>query len=133
MAALLSREGEAARSTRTTKKKVVVESRQSFGEVLRDLLISHGCTTSGIGNPDWAGFAQDLGDAVSYESLRKAVTSEREPGLKIMEAVAEALGIKPDIFWEYRLAQARRCFDPREVGAAEAYKNLQLWLAAQAQ
>lgn len=99
--------------------------RPSFGAVVRDLLIEQGYVT-GIGNPDWARFARELDD-VSYESLRKAVTGERDPGIKIMEAVAAVLAVAPDTFWEYRLAQAQREFDPREVGEDEAYANLLLW------
>lgn len=110
------------------KRGASVAARRSFGQIVRDLLIERGYTT-GIGNPNWSGFAQALPD-ISYESLRKAVTSERDPGVKIMESVAAALGVSPDIFWEYQLAQAQRAFDPKEVGEDEAYANLQQWLAA---
>jgi hypothetical protein len=97
-----------------------------FGAVLRDLLIERGITT-GIGNPDWGAFAGTLPD-VSYESLRKAVTGERPPGVKIMEVVASALGVDPDVFCEHQLAQVRRAFTPSEVGLEAAYANLQAWL-----
>lgn len=100
-----------------------------FGTKVRDMLIERGYVTA-IGNPNWRAFVRDL-HTVSYESLRKAVTREREPGLKIMEEVAEALEISPDLFWEYQLAQAQRAFDPQEVGEDEAYQNLQLWLKVQ--
>jgi hypothetical protein len=96
-----------------------------FGQVLRDLLLEHGYTT-GLGNPDWPRFAMEL-DGVEYESLRKAVTRERAPSVKIMTACASTLGIEPEIFWEYELAQARRAFDQREVGEDEAFANLQRW------
>jgi hypothetical protein len=97
-----------------------------FGQVLRDQLLEHGYTTA-IGNPDWSRFALEL-DGIRYESLRKAVTREREPSVKIMEACASALGVAPTIFWEYRLAQVRRGFDLREVGEDEAFANLERWL-----
>jgi hypothetical protein len=96
-----------------------------FGEVLRGLLIEHGYTT-GIGNPDWPRFALEL-DGIRYESLRKAVTRERAPSVKIMEACAKRLGVEPTIFWEYQLAHVRRAFDQREVGEDEAFANLQRW------
>ena len=102
--------------------------RVAFGEVLRDLLIEHGYTTA-IGNPDWSRLALEL-DGIQYESLRKAVTREREPSVKIMESCATTLGVEPTIFWEYQLAQARRGFDLREVGEDEAFANLQRWLTA---
>jgi hypothetical protein len=97
-----------------------------FGVVLRDLLIERGITT-GIGNPDWVAFARTLQN-VSYESLRKAVTGERPPGIKIMRSVASALGVDPDVFWEYQLAQVLRSFNPAEVGEEVAFANLQAWL-----
>jgi hypothetical protein len=100
--------------------------RVPFGQVLRDQLIERGYTTA-LGNPDWSRFALELGD-IRYESLRKAVTREREPSVKIMEACAGALGLEPTIFWEYRLEQVRRGFDLREVGEDEAFANLQRWL-----
>ena len=103
--------------------------RRSFGQVLRDELIDRGETTS-IGHADWPSFAAKL-DGVRYESLRKAVTGERDPSPKIMEACAAALGVEPTIFWEYQLAQARRSFDVRTVGAEEALANLRRWLDAQ--
>jgi hypothetical protein len=102
--------------------------RVPFGQVLRDQLIERGYTT-GIGNPDWSRFALEL-DGIRYESLRKAVTREREPSVKIMESCAGALGVDPTIFWEYQLAQVRRGFDLREVGEDEAFANLQRWLKA---
>jgi hypothetical protein len=96
-----------------------------FGHVLRDLLIERGSTT-GIGNPDWPRFALEL-DGIRYESLRKAVTRERAPSVKIMEACAKRLDVDPTIFWEYQLAQVRRTFDQREVGEDVAFANLQRW------
>lgn len=118
--------GMARRRQNPAAKGEGAARRKSFGEVLRDLLIEQGYTTS-IGNPDWPRFAQGLGD-IQYETLRKAITRERDPSLKVMEACAEALGIAPDTFWEYRLAQVQRMFDPREVGEDEAYANLQNWI-----
>lgn len=100
--------------------------RQSFGEVLRDLLIARGYVTA-IGNPNWMQFSHEL-DGIQYESLRKAITRERDPSPKIMEAVAEQLGVEPTVFWEYRLWSVQRKFDPREVGEDEAYENLRRWL-----
>ena len=43
-----------------------------FGAIVRDLLIERDFVT-GMGNPNWSGFAAQLED-VHYESLRKAVT-----------------------------------------------------------
>ena len=100
---------------------------RSFGTVVRDLLIEQDRTTP-LGNPDWAAFAKVL-PGISYESLRKAVTGERDPSPKIMETVATALDVDPGRFVEYRLWQARRRFDPAEVGSAAALRNLETWEA----
>lgn len=115
-------------ATSTGKRGGAAESRRGFGQITRDLLIDRGMVTA-IGNPDWPALAKELGD-VSYESLRKAVTAERPPSIKIMEMVAEVLGVDPNIFWEYQLAQAQRAFDPKEVGEDEAFANLQKWLGS---
>jgi hypothetical protein len=102
--------------------------KRPFGVVVRDLLIERGYTT-GMGNPNWSGFALDSG--VGYESLRKAVTGERAPGAKLMEDVASSLKVSPDTFAEYALLQAQRMFDPREVGTEQALANLEAWSAVQ--
>jgi hypothetical protein len=102
--------------------------RRPFGTVVRDLLIEKGMTT-GLGHANWRGFASSL-DGVSYETLRKAATGERWPGVKVMESVAAALEVPPSTFWEWRLAQAQQAFDPGEVGIEEANANLELWEAA---
>jgi transcriptional regulator with XRE-family HTH domain len=41
-----------------------------------------------------------------------------------MEAIAAALGVEPETFAEYRLWQARRRFEPDEVGIDQAMRNL---------
>jgi hypothetical protein len=99
-----------------------------FGAIVRDLLIERDITT-GMGSPNWSDFALMLED-VHYESLRKAVTGERWPGPKIMEAVAKALKVDPSIFPEYQLWLAQRAFDPKEVGEEEAFTNLAKWVAS---
>jgi hypothetical protein len=104
-----------------------VDGRRAFGEVVRDLLIERGYTT-GIGNPDWPRFADEL-DGVNYETLRKAVTRERAPSTRVMESVAARLDVDPGIFWEYELDRARRSFDLRHVADDEAFANLQRWRA----
>jgi hypothetical protein len=102
-------------------------STKLFGVALRDLLIEREVTTP-MGNPDWAGFAQLLPD-IQYESLRKAVTGERIPSPKIIEAVSDALSIDPTAFVEYRLQAAQRAFDPRVVSLDSALATLTQWEA----
>jgi hypothetical protein len=97
-----------------------------FGATLRSLLIEKGVTTP-MGNPDWAGFSQLL-DGVHYETLRKAVTGDRAPAKKLIEAVSDALVVPPETFVEYRMMEVQRHFDPKEVGAETALANLARWL-----
>lgn len=104
-----------------------MENVKPFGVAVRDLLIEHGFTTA-MGNPNWAAFALEL-PTLHYETLRKAVTGERPPGPKVMEEVAETLGVDPLSFQEYALVQAQRAFDPREVGTDQALANLEAWQA----
>lgn len=96
-----------------------------FGVVVRDLLIERGFVT-GLGNPNWASFAQELPE-VHYETLRKAVTGDRAPGERLMEQIAEALKVPPTVFYEYGLIEAQRQFDPKVVGNEQALANLQAW------
>ena len=104
----------------------MAEGFQPFGRVLRDLLIERDITT-GMGSPNWSAFAELL-DGVHYETLRKAVTGERQPSPQVMQAAAEALGLDPsETFTEFALWQATRDFDPREVGVEAALDNLKAW------
>jgi hypothetical protein len=102
-----------------------INTARPFGVTLRDLLLAKEVTTP-MGNPDWAGFAQLLPE-LHYETLRKAVTGERHPAPKVVEAVSDALDVPPDTFAEYRLWNTQRLFDPREVGFDTAIANLEAW------
>lgn len=95
-----------------------------FGAALRELLLELDITTP-VGNPDWAGFANRVG--VNYESLRKAVAGERVPPETLMESVARELEVSPLYFVEYRLLEARKRYDVREVGFEDALRNLERW------
>jgi hypothetical protein len=96
-----------------------------FGAVLRGLLIDANYCTR-LGNPHWTRFADDLHD-VHYETLRKAVSGERRVTRELMESCARALSVEPSVFIEYRLALARRSFDPGDVGEAAALSALEKW------
>lgn len=99
----------------------------AFGAALRTLLIDAGVVTR-MGNPDWTSLARRM-PGVNYESLRKAVVGERAPSEKIMIAAAQALGVKPTVFVEYRLLTARYALDPDHVGWPAATKALNRWEA----
>jgi hypothetical protein len=100
-----------------------INTPRPFGATLRDLLLEKDVTTP-MGNPDWAGFAQQL-PGIHYETLRKAVTGDRHPAPKVIEAVSDALSVSPETFVEYRLWVARRMLDQNEVGLDEALRNLE--------
>lgn len=107
-------------------------SRKRFGPALRDLLLSREEFQTGTGNINWAAFADSLKD-VHYETLRKSVSGERPPSASLVQTIAAALGVRPDYFVEYRLTQAQRAFDPREVGFERALANLEEWASAQSE
>lgn len=100
----------------------------AFGAALRTLLIDAGIVTR-MGNPDWTALVRKM-QGVNYESLWKAVVGDRAPSEKILIAAAQALGVKPSVFAEYRLLLARRSLDPDQVGWSAATKNLNLWEAS---
>lgn len=49
----------------------------------------------------------------------------RRPSARTMAALAEALGVAPTVFAEYRLALARHLLDERKVGLDQAITNLE--------
>lgn len=98
---------------------------QPFGTALAELLREADYTTSS-GNINWHAFSREL-DGFSYEYLRKIVAGERVASPAFIEEVSRALRVKPEHFAEYRMDQARRQFDVREVGFDQALTNLEKW------
>ncbi len=94
-----------------------------FNEALAELLREHDYTTQ-TGNVNWHAFAAEL-DGLHYETLRKVLTGQRSVTPHVMEECARVLRIKPDHFAEYRILDAQRQFDVREVGFEQALANLQ--------
>ena len=120
--------GELAYTTKGEK----MNGEKTFGIVVRDYLLAQGGDyVTGIGNPNWSRFAEDI-DGVHYETLRKAVAGERAPGVGLMESVASAMGQEPTIFFEYTVAKTRELFDPAVVGVEQAIENVNLFLEARA-
>lgn len=106
------------------------QARKPFGAALAELLRESDYTTR-TGNVNWRAFSREL-HGVHYETLRKAVSGERPVTPHIIEEVARALRVKPDYFVEYRLWQAQRAFDPREVGFERALENFEAWARSRA-
>jgi hypothetical protein len=110
---------------------------KQFGDALRDLVLAHDGSNGWLApnrNINWMLFVKDAMEprGISYETLRKAQSGERHPSLSLMEKVSEALGVRPDYFAEYRLAQALQAFDVSEVGWDKAIENLRSWNDRQA-
>jgi transcriptional regulator with XRE-family HTH domain len=108
------------------RNRETVTTDKRFRDALRDLILAEGENVTLNGNVDYPRFVERLG-GVSYETLRKALAGERKPSASLMETVASALGISPEYFVEYRLANALRSFDVGEVGWDQAVKNLHAW------
>ena len=102
--------------------------RKRFGVALRDLVLDRNdpAWLTRSGNVNWAEFAKSL-DGIHYETLRKALSREREVSALVMEGVAKALGVEPSYFVEYELLRAQNDFDPAKVGYDEAVANLERW------
>jgi hypothetical protein len=93
-----------------------------FSRVLLDLVVENGYTRKN-GSPDWVQFVSAVPN-VSYETLRKALAKERDVSEQLMRRVAHTLSVEPTVFTEYRLIQARRELDPRQVGWPRAIQAL---------
>jgi hypothetical protein len=106
----------------------MTSSPHEFGRVLAELLISTGYVRRNH-NPDWVRFVTALPD-VGYETLRKAVAGERPVSEELMRMVSRTLNVEVSVFTEYRLIQARRELDPKQVGWSRAVEALRCWEAA---
>jgi transcriptional regulator with XRE-family HTH domain len=62
----------------------------------------------------------------SPSTVKKALRGERPLHPAQMEALAAVLDVGPSQFAEYRLAQARRLFDERDIGLEAALANLEI-------
>ena len=58
--------------------------------------------------------------------IRKALNGRRTITVPLIEAVANALGVPPEDFTEYRLARARRLLDENAIGLEAAAENYEL-------
>jgi len=105
-----------------------------FAQALRSLLLEREEFLTQTGNINWRAVADSLPD-VHYETLRKAVAGERHPGVDLIEKVAVLVGVQPQYFAEWQLAQAMRQFDARPaplgVGLDSAMDNLRRWTETQ--
>jgi transcriptional regulator with XRE-family HTH domain len=101
-------------------------SSQPFGEALRALMESRGLTYRGL-----AQAIREIDDkGLTHAHINMLANGHDKPSLRAMELIAEACGIEPEYFAEYRLALAMRELDPTQVGLEQALENLNARLGA---
>jgi transcriptional regulator with XRE-family HTH domain len=102
------------------------ESNKPFGEALRGLMNDHGLTYREL-----AQRTRELdGRGMTHAHINMLANGHDRPSTRAMELIADACGIEPSYFAEYRLALAMRELDPGEVGFEQALENLNARLGA---
>jgi transcriptional regulator with XRE-family HTH domain len=101
-------------------------STQPFGKALRALMDARGLSYRGLAEAIRA--IDDKG--ITHAHLNMLANGHDKPSLRAMELIAQACGVAPDYFAEYRLALAMRELDPNVVGLERALENLNARLAA---
>lgn len=93
---------------------------EAVGEGLRDLMRSRNVTYRAL--PD---ATRELdGKGMSHSHINMLVNGRDKPSMRAMELVAEACGVDPRYFAEYRLGLGMRELVPAEVGLEQALANL---------
>jgi transcriptional regulator with XRE-family HTH domain len=95
-------------------------SAKPFGEALRELMDARRLTYRGL-----ADAIRELdAKGITHAHINMLANGHDKPSMRAMELIAQACGIEPDYFAEYRLAVAMRELDPNEVGLEQALANL---------
>ena len=95
-------------------------SNDPFGEALRALMNSDGLTYREL-----AQRTRELdGRGMTHAHINMLANGHDRPSTRAMELIADACGVEPSYFAEYRLALAMRELDPDEVGFEQALENL---------
>jgi transcriptional regulator with XRE-family HTH domain len=101
-------------------------SNEQFGEALRALM-----TNDGLTYRELAQRTRELdGRGMTHAHINMLANGHDRPSTRAMELIAEACGVEPSYFAEYRLALAMRELDPDEVGFEQALQNLNARLGA---
>ena len=101
-------------------------SNTEFGEALRALMQARGLTYRSL-----ARATRELdGKGMTHAHINMLANGHDKPSSRAMELVAQACGVAPEHFAEYRLAAAMRELDPSEVGLERALANLNAQLGA---
>ena len=101
-------------------------SNKRFGEALRKLMGDRGLTYRSLSSA-----TRELdGKGVTHAHINMLANGHDKPSMRAMELIAQACGVAPEYFAEYRLAVAMRELDPAAVGLEQALENLNASLAA---
>ena len=95
-------------------------STRPFGESLRALMDARSLTYRGLAEAT----RQLDGKGITHAHINMLANGHDKPSMRAMALIAEACGVRPEYFAEYRLAAAMRELDPTEVGLEQALKNL---------
>src|ERR1700680_2026426 len=99
------------------------------GGARRALMEARGLTYRGL-----AETTRELdGKGITHAHINMLANGHDKPSTRAMELIADACGVEPDYFAEYRLAAAMRELDPAEVGLEQALENLNARLGARRQ
>lgn len=63
------------------------------------------------------------GRGVTHSYIAGIASGREQPSPRSLELLAQALGVEPDVFAEYRLARLRVELDPKRVGFEAAWKR----------
>lgn len=64
------------------------------------------------------------GSGLTHGHLGQLAGGHQHPSQRALTLLAASLGVEPEFFVEYRLAQLRRALNEREVGYEEALRTL---------
>jgi transcriptional regulator with XRE-family HTH domain len=95
-------------------------SDRPFGDALRTLMDERDLTYRALAEAT----RQLDGRGMTHAHINMLANGHDKPSMRAMELIAEACGVEPTYFAQYRLAAAMRELDPSEVGLERALENL---------
>jgi transcriptional regulator with XRE-family HTH domain len=101
-------------------------SDKPFGDALRALMREHELSYRSLAETT----RQIDGRGMTHAHINMLANGHDKPSMRAMELIAQACGVEPAYFAEYRLATAMRELDPAEVGLERALQNLNARLGA---
>ncbi len=101
-------------------------SNEPFGDSVRKLMRERGLSYRALGDAT----REIDGKGLTHAHINMLANGHDKPSMRAMELIAQACGIDPGYFAEYRLAVAMRELDPTEVGLEQALENLNARLGA---